>query len=356
MDMMLFSADHHIEQDDARWRVVDIAHGGARIEVSAAGLALAPEVAQACDLLGARVPVQAIRQVAVQRVAESGAWGVGFFWRRAPDEDIRWCFLLAWPAALPDAAQQAATAAQHIAAVLNVPYVFAQADWRAPVIQLRPLPVALGEWTLRVGPSGLVWTVTPQRQVRFAARVMFFFVAALAFVLLGGGSLRSGLAEVSPEWLPLAAFGIAIVVSYSALENLSAVLLYRRVVVDEHAREVRSERALTHLVDWRVPFEQLDYVLVSQEPARPVGRRKPDDPMQIEQDVWVHLYDGEQFHLVTHIEGNRGQSHRWEDIRALKASTVTRQPLDLATYDTPVHHAALYTGHKLNAPVYVDIR
>ncbi len=354
MDSIPLIAMHSIEMDAAHWRLGD--ESSPLIEATAQGITLAPHLAQQQGLPAPHLPVEQIRQVVAGWVPEAAAWQVGLYW--GEEDALQWAVLVMWPVDSEHAAAQAQHTAEHLSSVMGVTYSLVDNESAAApeqTIPLMPLPVSMGEWALRMGPRGPMWTVTRQRQLRFGMRVVFFLVAAVMFVVLGGGALRSGLAEVSPAWLPMAAFGVAMVVSYSALENLFAVLLHKRVVVDTHERELRSERAMTGLVDWRIPFDTLEYLLVSQEPARPFGRRRRDDPMQIEQDVWVHAYDGEQFWLLMTLSENRGRSHRWERVRH-ENDTLPRRPLDLADYDSPVHHAALHTAQTLDVPVYVDIR
>jgi hypothetical protein len=186
-------------------------------------------------------------------------------------------------------------------------------------------------------------------------RTGFFLVGALIFYLLGIGSLQSGLADVSPAFLPWIAFGLGALLLVTAGEHAWQLLGQRQVVLDKLAQEIRSEGALTGLVSWRVPFDSAEYLLVSQEHPRPQGRRSSDDPMQIAQDLWIHLYAQGRFYLIADVEDSRGQSWYWEAVRR-HAPAMERLPLELSQYDSAAHHAALHTAQALDCPIYIDIR
>jgi hypothetical protein len=213
----------------------------------------------------------------------------------------------------------------------------------------------MGDWALRVVPMGLAVLPTGRWQRRQVARAVFFTLLSLTFWALSLGSLRSGLSPTTPDWLPYLGFGLAVIMLYNAGENVAKLLLRQRVVVDKHAQEVRSERALTGLVQWRLAFDEIHYILLSQDRAAPQGRRNSDAPMSISQEVWVHLYDGETFHLIGHTDAAEGLSWNWETVRERKPSEA-RYTLDLSEYDTPLHHAVTHIAHTLNVPVYIDLR
>jgi hypothetical protein len=190
---------------------------------------------------------------------------------------------------------------------------------------------------------------------RHIGQAVFFLLMSAVFVFLGAGAIESGLAKISPSWLPYVAFAVAAVLVFSAIENIWKWMNRQQIVVDELTREVRCERSTTGLVDWRVPFDELDYVLVSQEPAKPQGRRSSSDPMQIAQDAWVHLYAHGQFYLVSEQNDAAGKSWRWETVRGRTPSSE-RYPLELTEYDTPLHHAVIKMADRLGIKAYLDIR
>ncbi len=225
------------------------------------------------------------------------------------------------------------------------------------LVKLQPLPLEMGKWILRVVGGGLRWESTQSWLVSYAMRTAFFVVAFVVFVLLGIGSRTSGLAPVTPEWLPLMAFGIGVVFAYSAAENLWSMLTPSRVVFDDLRQEIRSERALTNLVAWRLAYAEVQYFLISQEKSTPQGRRSSNEPMMISQDVWVHVCAKDEFFLIGEVEGVMGKSWLWDTgkIRE-RAPGSQRYPLNLDEYDTQVHHAVQHLAEKLSVQAYVDVR
>jgi hypothetical protein len=222
-------------------------------------------------------------------------------------------------------------------------------------VTLQSLPIEIGDWALRPISQGMVWQLSRGWRFRHGTRALFFLAVSLIFIILGYGTLTSGLAAVSPEWLPYISFGIALVLLFTVLENVWKLLTVRRIVVDDLRREVRSERVLVGIVDWRTPFEEVEYLLLSQNPAQPQGRRHREDPMQISHDAWLHLYTRQGFHLLTDHEDVVGQSWQWELIRR-RDSSEERLNLDLSEYDTPLHHAVMHMADRLSVAAYIDIR
>jgi hypothetical protein len=217
------------------------------------------------------------------------------------------------------------------------------------------LPIEVGDWVLRAAPDGIAWQLTARWKWRHIGQAVFFLVMSGIFVFLGAGAIESGLAKINPSWLPYVAFAVAAVLVFSAMENIWKLVNRQQVIVDEHTREVRCERSATGLVDWRVPFDEIECLLVSQEPAKPQGRRSSSDPMQIAQDAWVHLCAKGQFYLVSEQNDAAGKSWRWETVRK-RTPSAERYLLDLAEYDTPLHHAVIKMADRLGIKAYLDIR
>jgi hypothetical protein len=243
-------------------------------------------------------------------------------------------------------------AANALSAVLNPPAVDPKPEQK---VDLRPLPIEVERWKLGKVGGGVRWSATGKLMRQHAFRVIFFSVSVVVFVLLGAGSRESGLAPVTPSWLPYMAYGVAAVLGYSSLENLWMMLTPRQVIFDDANQEIRSQRAVSGIVDWRLPMDSIEYVLVSQERARSQGRRSFDDPMLISQDGWIHLFADGKFYMVAEVEGVMGRSWDWETIRTRNADGQ-RYPLLLHEYDTPLHHAALHIANLLSVDVHVDIR
>jgi hypothetical protein len=76
--------------------------------------------------------------------------------------------------------------------------------------------------------------------------------------------------------------------------------------------------------------------------------------MRIGQDVWLHVFDGEKFYLLSVLVGVEGKSWVWEIVRQ-HAHHPIRRRLQLAEYDTPAHHAALQIADRIGVPTYVDL-
>jgi hypothetical protein len=102
-----------------------------------------------------------------------------------------------------------------------------------------------------------------------------------------------------------------------------------------------------------VPFSQIEYVLVSQSAPQSHGRRQKSEPMKISEDVWIHIFDGQAFHLIAELEGVEGRSWVWDMVKQHMQNPV-RRPLELPEYDTPAHHAALQIANRIGVPVYVE--
>lgn len=399
MDIISVTSDLSIEYGLDLWRLVHIQN----LEIPArpllianhAGLVFDPAFAAHAEMPSTTLRVDSIAWVTLDWEAGRSRWRLGLMLYNPQHQPNDPHTLLVWPAAAEyryaedawkaadslavllgvplrvNTAEQVAEIAQVVegAAAENIPYTApipesAPPVFEAPIfappapeqkIKLHPLPVEMGRWILRISGEGLRWESTQTWMASHTLRVLFFVAAFIVFILLGIGSRTSGLAPVTPEWLPYMAFGIGLVLAYSAAENLWSMLTPSRIVLDDLKQEVRSQRALTGIVSWRLPYSSIQYILVSQEKAHPQGRRSSDDPMLISQDAWVHLCASDEFYLVGEVEGVTGKSWRWEDIRS-RLPDSNRYPLNLDDYDTPLHHAVQHMADRLSVPAYVDLR
>lgn len=224
-----------------------------------------------------------------------------------------------------------------------------------PAVTPRTPPFSFDEWRLIVTRRGYAF----QRPTRWVIGLMLraggYIVGALLFVMLGIGSLGSGLAQVNPEWLPYVGIGVGVVLGLLGLVTWWRVLTVSDVVIDTQTREVRRRNRFSGRVRWRVPFEAVQYVLLTQTPARLRGRKKPDRPVPIGCDTWLHLYDGRRFWPVAELVRVEGHSHAWPLVERLQKQRG-RRALDLAHYDTPAHHAAVVLADALGAGLWLDIR
>ncbi len=399
MDIISVTSDLSIEYGLDLWRLVHIQN----LEIPArpllianqAGLVFDPAFAAHAQMPSTTLRVDSIAWITLDWEAGRSRWRLGLMLYDPQHQPTDPHTLLVWPAAAEyryaedawkaadalavllgvplrvNTAEQVAEVAQVVegAAAESIPYTAAIPESAPPVfdepifsppvpeqkIKLHPLPVEMGRWILRISGEGLRWEATRGWMVAHSLRTLFFVAAFIVFILLGIGSRTSGLAPVTPEWLPYMAFGIGLVLAYSALENFWSMLTPSRIVLDDMKQEVRSQRALTGIVSWRLPYSSVQYILVSQEKAHPQGRRSSDDPMLISQDAWVHLCANDEFYLVGEVEGVTGKSWRWEDIRS-RPPDGNRYPLNLDDYDTPLHHAVQHMADRLSVSAYVDLR
>ena len=125
------------------------------------------------------------------------------------------------------------------------------------------------------------------------------------------------------------------------------------IVVDTHKKEIYNKGLVLPFINWRVPFSQVEYVLISQTAPQTQGRRSKTDAMKISVDTWIHVFDGQQFHLIADLEGVEGRSHVWEMVKQ-HMQNPNRRPLQLAEYDTPAHQAAVQIANRLGVPVYIE--
>lgn len=381
MQIIPVMPDLSIELEHDKWRLVQDQDNGKTlqtlVEASPQVLRFHSTFVERHHLPAGELAASQVEKVVLGWTPESQNWQLGLFLKHsfANGSDVRWCELASFPSGAAHQYESAArSVGEALSRILNSPFqvvdgggleapetdMATQPSHQTIPLAVRPvplqdLPIELGDWIVRYAPAGMIWQLTSRWQSRHIMRVVFFVVVSVLFVLLGVGSLRSGLAPVNPDWLPYVSFGIALVVAYSALENLWKLLMRRQVVVDDLAREVRCEVAATGIVDWRVPYDRVSFLLVSQEPARPLGRRSRSDPMHITQNAWLHLYAGDRFYLVSEVENAQGKSWQWEKVRR-RVPSEERLPLELTEYDTPLHHAALQMAKKLGVEAFVDVR
>jgi len=224
-----------------------------------------------------------------------------------------------------------------------------------PQVTLRTPPFAFEEWRVIATRRGFAF----QRPLRWVIGLMLragaYTVGALLFVMLGIGSLQSGLAQVNPEWLPYVGIGVGVILGLLALLTWWRVLTVSDVVIDTQQREVRRRNRFTGVVRWRVPFDAVKYLVLTQTPARVRGRKRPDRPVPVGCDTWLHVYDGQRFLPIVDLLRVEGKSHVWPLVERLQAQRG-RRALDLAHYDTPAHHAAQMIAGALATDVWLDIR
>lgn len=389
----------------------------ALLEAQPGGIVCAPTFARARRLPpdGHLAPSDVAR-VVVGWAPESRNWHLGLMLLPGPgDADrLRWCGLAHWPSGpAGEYERQAAEAGRALAAVIGRPFHVVPPPQPTPAPAQKPLaPVVAGlgvESTTRhpafvppaiedparapepdspalaptlpptlppAAPAPGVALQTPpfrfeswrmvatrrgytfQRPTRWVLALMLraggYMVGALVFIMLSIGSLESGLAQVEPAWLPYVGMGVGAVLGLLALVTWGRVLTVADVVIDTQRREVRRRNRFNGIVRWRVPFDAVEYVLLTQTPARARGRKQADRPVTIWLTAWLHLYDGRRFWTVAELGQVEGKSHAWPLVEQQQKQRG-RRALSLAHYDTPAHHAAQFAAGALAAEVWVDI-
>lgn len=398
MDSISVTSDLSVEYGQELWRLVHVQN----LEIPArplvianhAGVVFDPAFATQVGLLSTTLRVDHVAWVTLDWETMRSRWQLGLMLYDESQQPQKRYPILVWPAAAEYRyAEDAWKVSDALASLLGVPLRVNAADQMAEVAQvveavapaekqtntspetaipiftepilvqdsqeekvsLHPLPIEMGRWILRASGGGMRWEATRGWMFSYTMRTLFFLGAFVVFMLLGVGSRTSGLAPVTPEWLPYMAFGIGVVLAFSAVENFWSMLTPSRIVLDDMKQEIRSERALTGIVAWRIPYTDVQYVLVSQEKAHSQGRRSSDEPMLISQDAWVHLCANDEFYLVGEVEGIMGKSWHWDKVRS-RQPDLERYPLHLDEYDTPFHHAVRHMADKLSVPAYVDLR
>lgn len=342
-----------------------------------------PAFARARQLPGeGRLEPVDVARVVVGWAPESRNWHLGLLLAARPETNftMRWCGLASWPSSAPgDHSTQARLAGQALARVISRPFhmvppppeppnplletqpveittpmmaVGVQAP--EPVVETPAPPFVFEDWSMEVVPRGVVWQRGGKWLVSTGLRALIFGVMAVLFMILGFGSQGSGLAAVNPAWLPWVGVAVGVMMAISAVRHLWLFLTVTDTLIDVNAREVRCQSRFTAKPRWQIPFDAVAYVLVSQTPARSIGRKA--SPRHTEQDVWLHIYDGDRFWPVAgRLEGVQGRCHDWDTVRSLQKKRGRRQ-LRLAHYDTPAHHAAEQMAETIGCGIWLDIR
>lgn len=383
MDIISVTDDVSIELGVDSWRLVKDDNRGVSLlplaEYNGVGIKLHPTFASAQRLGRTEIELRDIARISLGWDPRTQSWRLGVLTivRKNPLEtgELAWMELATWRAGEPHLSiGSARTAGESLARLLNKPFQLIEPSTPAEVaepdttqpssqtsqlnihpIALRTLPLEAGHWRMRAFGQGLMMEMTPRWVINQTSRAVVYLILAVIFLVLAIGAGTAGLAEVSPGWLPLVAYGMAGLLVLVAIETLWRVIARPRLVVDTATNEIRSERALTHVVNWHVPFDSVDYLLVSQEAARSQGRRSREEPMQIQLDGWLHVYAAETFHFVGEISSIDGKSWQWETVRRHSRGDQ-RRVLDLSEYDTGLHHMVRHIAEKLAVEAYVDIR
>ncbi len=395
--MQTFSAANNltIEADNGLWRLFNrqSTESVPLVEATRSGLTYQAAFARARNLPEGMLAAPLIDRVIVGWAVEDKSWHLGLLLTAdyAQERGGRWCGLLRWfdaEAQLEGTTAEASGKA--LAEALDKPFRFVPAELPTlepvdpmlqvpdvvdaigttvdanaeslvtlPDVQRLSPPIAIGEWALTEGRNGLNWERSRAWRLETLSRTVFFGVLAIIFGLLAAGELRTNYASVQPDWLPLVGVIVAVLMALNALYHLAALLLTSAVQFDRRNRMIRFVRRPMGVTK-QVPFEKVDYVLVSHA----ISRREPlkingvsanglNGAAVLERiysEVWIHVArDKGDFLEVGHLTQTEGRAVHME------ASSV-RRPLDTDQVDTPGHQAAHLLAEVMEVQVFVEDR
>ncbi|MBI5957730.1 MAG: hypothetical protein HY866_03275 [Chloroflexi bacterium] len=380
-----------IEFDLTTWRLVNGSRlpdhpetALALVEAHATEIICLPAFAHARQLYAERLAPPDVARVVVGWAAETRNWHLGLLMAARPETGYKtqWCSLAIWPSsAASDFAEPARQAGQSLAQLINRPFFLvpppseqrtrlteetiplmptrrlepAAIELPTPQIELRQPPFEFENTQMLSVPRGYVWQKRAQWIVAAGGRAIGLLVLAGAFLVLGFGTETADLAAVNPGWLPFLGMVVAVLLFGLSLQTFGQFLNVTDVILDTTMQEVRCQNRLLGRVRWRLPFESVEYVLLSHTPAQPQGRKGSDGSMKIALEGWLHLYDGEKFWPVAELGRVEGASMDWTNVRASQKKRG-RRPISLTEYDTPAHHAALRTARIIHTEIWLDIR
>lgn len=357
----------------------------ALVEAHDDAVTCASAFARARHLPGALLIPADIARVVVGWAPESRNWHLGLLLAAQPDTgyQMRWCGLASWPSGhATEHATPARLAGQSLARIIDRPFhlVPPVREPPSPTGDTQPMqatapmaPVTAGPaaveqdiapdappyrfdgWVMAATPGGYVLRRRSSWAVFQALRGIGLLGLAALFLILSIGAQTSGMAAVKPGWLPWVGLGVALVLIGQALAATGKLVTMTDVVIDTSRREVRRQGRFLGHARWRMPFDTVVYVLISQTPARPMGRKAHDQPMLTGQDAWLHLYDGSRFWEIADLGRVEGQTEYWEVVRR-DHKHKGRRRLWLKYQDTPAHHAARRLADTLETEVWLDIR
>ena len=397
------TADNHlnIQFSVDNWQLIstELATPTILIRATPEGLLAHPYFGEVRKLPSATLAPAQVARVVLGWAPETSAWRLGLLLvdsaaTKMDTLSMQWCELASW--ADPELTGTVKQASQALARLINRPFQLVEPDGETripgfarmnsstradfslstiapestpaspvdtvsevavedyPVIPLMGLPLETERWNLGLIGDGVQWKRRSNWWVSYAGRIFIYLVVAILFILLGIGTQNNGFAEVEPSWLPKVGLIIAGVIFLAIGWTIWQMLRTSEVVVDTFKQEVFERSVLLPFVNWTVSFSEIDFVILSQTQARPQGRRQRTDPMNIAQDVWLHLAKGETFYEMVALGNVEGRSLMWDIVRRHHHNAV-RRPVHLAEYDTPAHHAALHIAERIGVPLYLDI-
>lgn len=356
------------------------------LQATPEGLFAHPVFVQARNLPSATLSPAQIARIILGYAPENEAWRLGMLLlentgTKLDTLSMQWCELAHWKTGTYINGDMR-VASQSLARLINRPFQFIEPHTKTrvpafadpetqvasgmvsedkdktidlPLVPLQKLPITVKDTRLVLTGEGIMFERATSWWLRSFVRMIVYAVVFVLFIILAIGSQSNGFAGVEPEWLPTAGIGIAVVIFANLLWLGNKLLRASNVVIDTHRREIYSQGIIFPFVNWRVAFDEIDFIVLSQTPAKSQGRPTRDAPMNIEQDVWIHAANGDKFYEILSVEDVTGKSYNWDNVRRHDHHSIRRQ-LFLAEYDTPAHHAATHIAERIDVPLYLDIQ
>ncbi|MCS6872041.1 MAG: hypothetical protein NZ571_11350 [Anaerolineae bacterium] len=302
--------------------------------------------------------------VALGYAEEDSAWHLGVMLtpEAALGRGSRWCGLARWK---PEAAAEAEPTARALAALWEKPFKLIppsspaapplpiaepEPQPSAPELTLMPLPIRADDWEFRATEGAYILRHSPEWRRGLLMRMIFFALLSPLFAVLSIGALTTPFAPVSPEWLPFAGLGIAVLLAGLSIWQLTALRHETSVVIDLRNQLVRLTNRRGTRTRLQFPYESAEYVLISHI----VNRRKPAQQatgvQKVWLEVWLHVYAGRRgFILLAYLNDVEGRA-------AEGVSFTERRPLHFGELESPAHHIGGWIGRELDVPVYVEER
>jgi hypothetical protein len=270
-----------IDMTAGRWRLISNGGGAETVLIEAA----ADEPLRYLPAFGTRrqlpddgtLPVDYVQRVVLGWSNKDEAWHLGLVLEPelAEQRGSRWCEMAHWPD--PDADlynDVASEAGRALAQTLTRPFNLvpprpgAPADRPAAPALLPPLPLSLDNWTLEAVGERRVELRRASAWARLrVTRILWYVFWTVVYLVLSIATLRSGIAQPRPEFLPYLGLASALVLVVLIGHMLGQLITQPdRIVVDGANRRVRALRGNGER--WSLSGEALEALYVSEVVSR----------------------------------------------------------------------------------------
>src|SRR5690606_10313660 len=140
-------------------------------------------------------------------------------------------------------------------------------------------PLRFDGWRLMPMAAGVRWQRVRSWWLINFIRLLGLGTLSVLFLILGIGSKTRGLAEVDLAHLPDIGLFIGALLLITLMLSIWRLLRESATVVDTLQREVYEKGLLLPFINWRIPFDNIQYLLITQSSPRAQGRRRKDEPM-----------------------------------------------------------------------------